>query len=223
MSINVTDLTEVSLDGNGVFDVLMRATVAHLQEEFKTGRITGANYTNVYLNGLQAVLQQSVAYTLQKQQSDKQIELITAQIALQEAQALQVAAETSKSAKEEALLDEQILRAVQETAVSTNRVRTEQAKTYDTIDGVEVGGSVGKQIKLYQAQTDGFKRDAEQKAAKIAIDAWSTAKATDTSGEFGLPTEFEAANPSAVKTGIDDIIITLKEGIDVPSVNEPEA
>ena len=223
MAINVTDLTEVSLDGNGVFDVLMRATVAHLQEEFKTGRITGANYTNVYLNGLQAVLQQSVAYTLQKQQSDKQIELITAQIALQEAQVRQVDAETSKAAKEEALLDEQILRAVQETAVSTNRVRTEQAKTYDTIDDVEVGGSVGKQIKLYQAQTDGFKRDAEQKAAKIAIDAWSTAKATDTSGEFGLPTEFEAANPAAIKTGIDDIIITLKDGIDVPSVNEPEA
>ena len=223
MAINVTDLTEVSLDGNGVFDVLMRATVAHLQEEFKTGRITGANYTNVYLNGLQAVLQQSVAYTLQKQQSDKQIELITAQIALQEAQTAQVTAETSKAAKEEALLDEQILRAVQETAVSTNRVRTEQAKTYDTIDDVEVGGSVGKQIKLYQAQTDGFKRDAEQKAAKIAIDAWSTAKATDTSGEFGLPTEFEAANPAAIKTGIDDIIITLKDGIDVPSVNEPEA
>jgi hypothetical protein len=38
---------------------------------------------------------------------------------------------------------------------------------------------IGKQITLYQAQADGFKRDAEQKAAKIMVESWNARRATD--------------------------------------------
>jgi hypothetical protein len=38
---------------------------------------------------------------------------------------------------------------------------------------------VGRQKALYQAQTDGFTRDAEQKAAKLLVDTWSVRRTTD--------------------------------------------
>lgn len=257
MSINTSDLTTVDLDGSGVFDVLMRATVVHLQEEFKSGRITGANYTNVYLNGLQAVLAQSVAYSLQKEQSDAQTELIKeqvtrtqlestnldtqndilnkelekltqevslAQIQVQVAQqqlsnlakeGLQTEANTSlieqnaaNAVTQGTILSEQVKRAEKEVELTQKRIETETAKTSDKIDGVDVGGSVGKQIKLYQAQTDGFQRDAEQKAFKVCSDMWSTAKATDATGLLKLPSELE-------EVGLNDMISKLKQGINI--------
>ena len=38
---------------------------------------------------------------------------------------------------------------------------------------------IGKQKALYGAQTDGVKRDAEQKAAKLLADTWSVRRTTD--------------------------------------------
>ena len=45
--------------------------------------------------------------------------------------------------------------------------------------GVDENSVVGRQKLLYKAQTDGFSRDAEQKAAKLLVDSWSTRRATD--------------------------------------------
>jgi hypothetical protein len=38
---------------------------------------------------------------------------------------------------------------------------------------------LGKQKLLYAAQTNGFTRDAEQKAAKILVDSWNVRRTTD--------------------------------------------
>ena len=70
---NIEELTTGSVDGTGVFDVLMQSTKAHLMEEYEAGRISGAEYTTVYLGALSAVLQQSVAYLLSHQQKEKVI------------------------------------------------------------------------------------------------------------------------------------------------------
>ena len=42
---------------------------------------------------------------------------------------------------------------------------------------------VGKQKLLYGAQTQGFSRDAEQKAAKLMVDTWSVRRTTDEAEE----------------------------------------
>ena len=42
-----------------------------------------------------------------------------------------------------------------------------------------VAGSVSRQNNLYEAQTAGFSRDAEQKLAKILVDTWSVRRTTD--------------------------------------------
>ena len=45
--------------------------------------------------------------------------------------------------------------------------------------GVDADSVVGKQKALYTAQTNGFARDAEQKAAKLMADTWSVRRTTD--------------------------------------------
>jgi hypothetical protein len=61
-------LTTETVDGTGAFDVLMRATKKHLQEEFENQRITGSEYATVYLGALAAVLQTSIQFLLNEQQ-----------------------------------------------------------------------------------------------------------------------------------------------------------
>lgn len=64
-----------------------------------------------------------------------------------------------------------------ETALMNQKVATEKAQT--TALGVDGDSVIGKQKSLYQAQTDGFSRDAEQKAAKLMVDSWNVRRTTD--------------------------------------------
>ena len=41
--ITLDDLTTATVEGSGVFDVLMRANKAHLEQEFKLNRIKGTD------------------------------------------------------------------------------------------------------------------------------------------------------------------------------------
>jgi len=54
---------------------------------------------------------------------------------------------------------------------------TERAQTNPEF--TSEGSVVGAQTKLYQEQTKGFKRNAEQKAADIMIQTWNTRRMTD--------------------------------------------
>lgn len=61
-------LTSSVIDGSGVFDQLMKATKLHLMEEYEAQRITGNEYSTVYLGALTAVLQSSIQFLLNEQQ-----------------------------------------------------------------------------------------------------------------------------------------------------------
>ena len=64
----IKTLTTSELDGSGVFDRLMQAVKLHLDEEYTSHRITGNEYSNVYLGAMTAVLQTSVQFLLNEQQ-----------------------------------------------------------------------------------------------------------------------------------------------------------
>lgn len=68
-SITLDQLTEVDLDGTGVFDKLMSAVDLHIKREYKDSRITGDQYAAVYTDVMTAVLGQSTAFLLQKDQA----------------------------------------------------------------------------------------------------------------------------------------------------------
>lgn len=97
--------------------------------------------------------------------------------------------------KQNELIDEQII-------LMAEQVEVERAKTLDTRrDSAPVTGSVGKQKELYDQQIDSFIKDAEQKVAKMYLDAWVTQKTLDEGLE--PPNEF-------VNSSVNDVLYTLR-------------
>jgi len=324
---DVARLTTQSLAGTGVFDILMATTKLHLLEEYKAGRITGEEYTTVYLGALQSAMQSSIQFLLNFQQEEK----IQADIALVRQKTVTelantdndiplglgfngdgnieglVALQKEKLELEKSLAAAQIVQSEREGALTGQKVVTELAQTADnlqqaslaklgynittTIEGViaptidklaqeatlleqkvvtevaqtsdtkpialgemdsttvieglaktarekaaaevtllsqkantelaqtadivvvgdpmlntssTVTGVVGKQKALFGAQTTGFARDAEQKAAKIYQEAWSVDASINSIGRAGTGME-----DGDVKTVLDK----LKAGV----------
>lgn len=182
--LTLAQLTEGSLSGDGVFDVLMNATRAHLESEYTKNRIRGPEYSQVYLASMQVVLQQATAFLLTKDKAANEAAMVAAQIALLEQQRLNAIAEHDVLLAQKCKLDaeydvlmEQKLKSAAENQLLVQKVITERAQVQAI--GVDADSVIGKQKSLYQAQTDGFKRDAEQKAAKLMVDSWNIRRTTD--------------------------------------------
>ena len=70
-----------------------------------------------------------------------------------------------------------VLKATAETVLLDQKVVTEKAQVLAV--GVDDNSVIGRQKILYKAQSDGFQRDAEQKAAKLMVDTWNVRRTTD--------------------------------------------
>ena len=193
--ISNEDLTTKVVNGTGIFDELMTAAHAHLDQEWGKQRITGTQYAEVYLGQMTAVLQQSVAFLVQRDAIYLNNLLTQAQI--------------DKANKELALLDKQIeLIEAQIASQEANntlivqKVKTEKAQIQDIVDGEAVVGVTGAQTALYKQQKEGFIRDAEQKALKIISDTWITRKTVDDGTP--LPTSFDTGAVDAFTRKVAD-------------------
>ena len=259
--LTINDLTQTTLEGSGVFDVLMRANKAHLEAEFKKDRIKGPEYATVYLQSLQTVMQTALQFLLQKDRNLLEAQLLEQQILIAQQEVLKAQAEVAlvnaqiaKMERDDALVAQQILnlqaeilnipkqgalidsqkavqdqqklnlisekdrinaqtdQIIQQTANAVieaevlrgqkckldaefdvllqsklktaaevtllgQKTQTEKAQTVAL--GVDADSVIGRQKGLYQAQTSGFERDAEQKAAKLMIDSWNVRRTTD--------------------------------------------
>ena len=87
----LTDLTNGSIvnqewQGTGVFDVLISAVNKNIEIQYQKGRITGNDYAQVYLGGMQAVLQQAMQWVLQADTNAAQVDDIRKSIELKDAQ-----------------------------------------------------------------------------------------------------------------------------------------
>ena len=193
--ISNEDLTTKVVNGTGIFDELMTAAHAHLDQEWGKQRITGTQYAEVYLGQMTAVLQQSVAFLVQRDAIYLNNLLTQAQI--------------DKANKELALLDKQIeLIEAQIASQEANntliaqKVKTEKAQIQDTVDGEVVVGVTGAQTALYKQQKEVSIRDAEQKALKIISDTWITRKTVDDGTP--LPTGFDTGAVDAFTRKVAD-------------------
>ena len=93
LSTPLSKLTTAVVNGDGVFDVLMRAVKGHLKEEYNNGRIIGKDYTTVYLGAMTQVLQTSIQFMLNQQQANQ----ISAEIGLIHQKIVTELAETDDS------------------------------------------------------------------------------------------------------------------------------
>jgi hypothetical protein len=135
--IDTEQLTQSILNGNGVFDELMKSMNAQILEQYASERITADNYGTVYLGALQAVLAQSVQFLLTKDKAAydaalsltqvkkgiEEIDLVKAQIALTEAQTDKVRQEIAVSIDQQTLIPFQRDKLSQEILLLAGQVR----------------------------------------------------------------------------------------------------
>ena len=189
--VTVDDITQGSVTGTGIFDKLMATVAAQLQAEFQADRITKSDYGQVYVSALNNTLGQAIQFLLTKDQAALQAATLAAQyekIALEkdilELQKQQLTLQLAQLEQQTLLIQSQILTDAAQRALINQKTVTEVAQTQDTpMSNTSTGysGVVGKQNALYAAQTTGFTRDAEQKAAKLALDILATQLSTDDS------------------------------------------
>lgn len=110
--------------------------------------------------------------------------LINAQVAQQKAATINTGQELLNLQAQECLLKAQYdlamltkLQTTAQTVLIQQKTATERAQTVET--GVDDNSVIGRQKILYKAQSDGFQRDAEQKAAKLLTDTWNVRRTTD--------------------------------------------
>lgn len=203
------ELTTGAVDGPGTFDVIMRGFKAHLIQEFKGNRITGADYVKAYIALTEAAMANATQFLLGKDQQYWQ-----AVLAQQQALAAQVAVvisrvqlATTKAEYEKAKIEAAASAAgyaltklklstesitycqanftlefmlPQQLLLLKEQTDAQRAQTLDTrADGGPITGTLGKQKDLYSQQITSYQRDSEIKAARIFTDAWITQKTID--------------------------------------------
>lgn len=204
-AVSIGDITTGDVDGTGMFDLLMKAFNNHIQIEWGKSRLRGTEYSEVYLGGMQACLQAAMEFALNKDKTNLEIialrkmtfkaawevELIKAQVCKTRAEYDGIIASITKTLAEKLLIDQ--------------KKETELAQVNPA--GVDDGSVIDAQIKLYQQQTKGFKRNAEQQAAKIMTD-YSTAALVQ--GSAGFSPDTSGFRSDEIKA----IIEKLAEGLD---------
>ena len=193
-------VTDGTLTGNGIFDTWMRALSAHLKREYAEQRITGDEYAKAYialmnnlLNAAVGFLTQDVQLAMAQEKLKYELQLLDTQVKLAD--------------KELAIKEKQV-------ALAEAQLKAAEAQYKDTVDGQPVGGVLGKQMKVYDAQAKGFKDNALQAATKIMVDTWNIRRQTDE----GLQTTDES---KLYDGNIGNAIAEMFESVSIPVAPAP--
>lgn len=201
--ITLADLTSATTNGTGVFDVLMRANKAHLEQEFTTGRLKGNEYASVYLGSLQAVLQAALQFTLEKEKQNldaqiktQEIELAVQKIALAQAELAISQAKLANIPKEGALLEAQTAKTLKDVLLADKEIEVKEQQVL--VATAEVGIA---QAKLANIPKEGALLDAQ--AAKTLKDVSLADKQIDLAAQEILVKAQQVANLASEKTRIE--------------------
>lgn len=200
--LEITDVTTRERGGRGSFDALCDGVLSQLHAEYKTGKITGGEYTKAFIASMEAAMGNAVQFALNKDasywqtiaaqlsalQTRMQMELLKQQISAAKVQAQVAEAEyaltKAKLATESATYCTtqynlaNILPAQKEHLLE--QIESQRANTLDVRkDGAPVTGTVGKQKELYAQQITSYKRNDESRVAKMFLDSWISQKTID--------------------------------------------
>ena len=165
-------VTDGTLTGNGIFDTWMRALGAHLKREYAEQRITGDEYAKAYIALMNNLLNAAVGFLTQDAQLAMAKEKLAYELQLLDAQ-------VNLANKELAIKDKDLALKEKQVALAEAQLKAAEAQYKDTVDGQPIGGVLGKQMKVYDAQAKGFKDNALQAATKIMVDTWNIRRQTD--------------------------------------------
>lgn len=125
VEFQIDELTNGSLSGTGVFDVMIKGVKAHLKEEFDAGRIRGTDYANVFSLAVTQVMDQATNYALAKAKLGIELQLLEAQLG-------KLAADTVLVTKQCTLTEAQSLNQTAQTAnVDAQTRQTEYVTSFE--------------------------------------------------------------------------------------------
>lgn len=104
--------------------------------------------------------------------ADVQIKQTQAEIKLKAQQLL-------RDKEQVALIKAQTASAYANVAASTEAIRAAKAQYSDTIEGEEIGGLLGSQIRVHKMQAEAFDRDSFYKFANLVASGWQAKKTAD--------------------------------------------
>lgn len=232
--ITVDALTTRVVNGEGVFDALMQATNAHIKEQYEKNRITGADYSKVYIASIQQAMGAAVQFLLQKdtarfqaitamnQAKISEVELVKARIELETSKAMlrtqQIQANLAKvqyaTGKVTLANESQKYCAgkynLEEILPLQKELLAEQIDVQrgqtkaDTRTGEPIDGILKRQKDLLAEQKESYIKDAATKVARLYVDTWITQKGLDE----GLiaPNQFQNANVNTVMTALQEMV-----------------
>lgn len=188
-----TNTSDYTVDGVGIFDVMMDTATKHLVAQFDGNRVRAEDYANMYVQIYQATLQAAVQIWLQKGLTEQQAALLEAQalaaqeqIPLTKAQVDLTKAQALAAAKQPELVDKQIEVAKEQVKVMQAQAQGEEAKKW-----------------LYKRQIEGFDEEYKYKILKVLMDSWAVgfSVAKDSFQASGIPAPMQ-------KVTIDDLYNT---------------
>ena len=172
-----------AITGTGIFDVLMNTATKHLQVQFDSGKINGELYANAYIQVYQVTLQTAKDIWLQKDISEAQLALLSAQTTTEDAKRNNLNKQTD-------LLNAQI---------TLEGIKGNHLNKQVDLLGKQVDSEDAKK-DLYRRQIEGFDEDYKQKILKIMMDSWAVgfSVSKDSFQASGIPATMQ-------KTTIDDL------------------
>ena len=200
-------VTDGTLTGNGIFDTWMRSLGAHLKREYAEQRITGDEYAKAYIALMNNLLNAAVGFLTQDAQLAMAQEKLKYELQLLDAQ-------VNLANKELALKDKDLALKEKQVALAEAQLKAAEAQYKDTVDGLPVGGVLGKQMKVYDAQAKGFKDNALQAAAKIMVDTWNIRRQTEESLQTTKESKLYDGN-------IGNAITEMFESVSIPVAPAP--
>ena len=200
-------VTDGTLTGNGIFDTWMRALGAHLKREYAEQRITGDEYAKAYIALMNNLLNAAVGFLTQDAQLAMAKEKLAYELQLLDAQ-------VNLANKELAIKDKDLALKEKQVALAEAQLKAAEAQYKDTVDGQPVGGVLGKQMKVYDAQAKGFKDNALQAATKIMVDTWNIRRQTDESLQTTADSKLYDGN-------IGNAIAEMFESVSIPVATAP--
>ena len=179
-AIPIEDLTQVILDGTGVFDKFLTLHRLHLTREFEEARIQGKEYSEVYTKTYIAHLEQAIQFLLAKEKQAYELNLL-------EAQDEKVKADAANAKKQLEILQWEL----------TNKLPMELALVTAQVDKMKADTDLAKeQLKLAEKELVLKDKELTLKDKEIAI----AEKQLELARQKVI-TETAQTDPSVVKPG----------------------
>lgn len=210
----------IGKQGEKVTDDLLTAAKQRLQLEAQTAMVVQqkvnleAEALNIPKQGLLidaqkgVQTQQALNLAAEKLLTDSKVLLTNQQKENAVKEGAVLVAQECKLRAEFDVLVEQKIKTTSEVSLLNQKTVTEKAQTMS--GSADPDSVIGKQKLLYAAQTDGYKRDAEQKAATLLAETWKARRMTN---------DTEPSAHGLTNEDIRDVITKLKLGIGAPAAH----